>query len=140
MVICCITLTVKFYYKYKSEMITSIYFCLKVKRKMGENNSNNPIVTELGKLEISSTEMTWSAKVKGKEKNYSGPSGSSKDSVVETGVSEFKIHPDPDRELSELQCPFTWHLPRSGVIPSEKILSLIEKDKELEEDEFKIRK
>lgn len=107
---------------------------------MDENNSKNPVVTELGKLEINNSELTWSAKVKGKEKKYSGPSVSSEDSVVEMGFSELKIHPDPDQELSELQCPFTWHLPRSGVIPSEKILSLTQKDKELEEDEFKIRK
>lgn len=109
---------------------------------MAENNlisSSNTIETEIEKLEISDLGMTWAVKAKGRKRNALEPSESSKDPVVDTGFPDFKIHSNIERKLTELQCPFTWLLPRAGIIPSEKILSLTEKDKELEEDEFKIR-
>lgn len=120
---------------YKNQIIINIYFCSKVEEKMGEN-SHDAIEGKLEELRIKDTDITWSAKVRGRKKNSSEPSGSVKDSFVDTGFSDVDI----ESKLSELQCPFSWPIPRCGIIPSEKILSLTEKDKELEDDDFKIRK
>lgn len=102
---------------------------------MDENNQD-AIEAKLEELKITDNDITWSAKVSGGNKKNSEPSGSLKDSSVDTGFSDINI----DSKLSELQCPFSWPIPRCGVIPSEKILLLTEKDKELEDDDFKIRK
>lgn len=58
---------------------------------------------------------------------------------VQSGASEREL--EIDTKLSELQCPFTWPLPRTDIVPSVVVAKLTEKIKEIEDtDEFELRK
>lgn len=100
---------------------------------MGENNASasitEDIVTELESLNINGLDTDWLTKTENLKKNRLSQSGVSK--------KELEI----DTKLSELQCPFTWPLPRTDIVPSAFVSKLTEKVKEIEDvDEFEMRK
>lgn len=61
------------------------------------------------------------------------------DSDLENLLSDITGQPDIDKKLSELQCPFTWPLPREGIIPLAMVSIFTSVSKDIEDGEnFKL--
>lgn len=104
---------------------------------MDENNASastsEDVETKLEKLNISCLNTEWlteAENLKISNLNYH---------KLQSSVSKRDL--EMDTKLSELQCPFTWPLPRTHIVPSVLVSKLTEHINEREDfDEFEIRK
>lgn len=108
---------------------------IKSAQDIGNTDKNDSSLIELEKLKDNvSTELTQDVRnVANKDSGLFSISIS--DSDLANRLSDFTKPPDIDEKLSELQCPFTWPLPREGVIPLAMVAMFTSMPKDIEEGE-----